>query len=73
MKLLETWQIREALEYAGTPQDEQSTERLNRALNYFNLPARASLVCRWRTHRLRPQYARNRSNIGRRSQSVREA
>ena len=24
-------------EYAGTPQDEQSMERLNRALNYFNL------------------------------------
>ena len=46
MKLLETWQIREALEYAGGSQDEQSMERLNRALNYFNL-SNNNLRCRW--------------------------
>ena len=46
MKLLETWQIREALEYAGGPQGEQFMERLNRALNYFNL-SNNDLRCRW--------------------------
>ena len=46
MKLLETWQIREALEYAGEPRDEQSVEHLSRALNYFNL-SNNNLRCRW--------------------------
>jgi hypothetical protein len=34
MKLLETWQIHEALEYAGGPYDNQYLEWLTRALNY---------------------------------------
>ena len=46
MKLLERWQIREALEYAGGLQDEQSMERMSRALNYFNL-SNNNLRCRW--------------------------
>ena len=37
MKVLETWQIREALKYAGGPYDDQYMEWLTRALNYFNL------------------------------------
>jgi hypothetical protein len=35
MKLLETWQIREAMKYAGGPYDDQYMEWLTRALNYF--------------------------------------
>jgi hypothetical protein len=46
MKLLERWQIREALEYAGGLRDEQSMERMSRALNYFNL-SNNNLRCRW--------------------------
>jgi hypothetical protein len=46
MKLLETWQIREALMYAGGPYDAQYMEWLTRALNYFNL-RNNNLRCRW--------------------------
>lgn len=46
MKLLEAWQVREAMEYSGEPRDEQSLERLSRALNYFNL-SNNNLRCRW--------------------------
>lgn len=46
MKLLEGWQIREALEYAGGSQDKDYMERLTRALNYFNL-SNNNLRCQW--------------------------
>src|SRR5579871_6465313 len=46
MKLLETWQIREALKYAGGPHDDQYMEWLTRALNYFNL-SNNNLRCQW--------------------------
>jgi hypothetical protein len=46
MKLLETWQIREALKYAGGPYDDQYMEWLTRALNYFNL-SNNNLRCHW--------------------------
>ena len=46
MKLLESWQIREALKYAGGPYDDQYMEWLTRALNYFNL-SNNNLRCHW--------------------------
>ena len=46
MKLLETWQIREALEYSGGPQDKDYIERMTRAINYFHL-SNNNLRCRW--------------------------
>jgi hypothetical protein len=46
MKLLEAWQIRAALKYAGGPHDDQYMEWLTRALNYFNL-SNNNLRCRW--------------------------
>ena len=46
MKQLETWQIREALKYAGGPYDDQYMEWLTRALNYFNL-SNNNLRCHW--------------------------
>ena len=46
MKLLESWQIHEALKYAGGPYDDHYMEWLTRALNYFNL-SNNSLHCQW--------------------------
>lgn len=46
MKLLESWQIREALKYAGSPYDDEYMESLTRTLNYFSL-SNNNLRCRW--------------------------
>lgn len=46
MKLLDSWQIHEALKYAGGPYDDQYMEWLTRALNYFNL-SNNNARCRW--------------------------